>query len=317
MSSKPAKLRIVQPDGASPDAGGLDAEAAALLADIAAFDIEAARLRVQEIDARATGLRMSTTVFPGVVPGAVFPAVGFAGTAGPAEFQPIPVPPAERSAASAGGLLGELKGEVADTRRRTGDASRQIDLVRACLDRRLRLVFDYLHDLTTQLNYLKPAIARRYFFLDSDDAFRDLAWLEGFADFRSLPERDGGHIERVTLGYTLKGSGERTLERMGSGVERLRQVLFDLGLKFECRERRNHRRELEQGSFTVIDEIRVQVVWRADVENQVVVIESRNLERLGYASCAVSPDVIGPALLDEFGRLLLGRENGFRRFVLR
>ena len=98
-----------------------------------------------------------------------------------------------------------------------GDASRQIDLVRACLDRRLRLVFDYLHDLTTQLNYLKPAIARRYFFLDSDDAFRDLAWLEGFADFRSLPERDGGHIERVTLGYTLKGSGERTLERALTG----------------------------------------------------------------------------------------------------
>ncbi len=317
MSSKPAKLRIVQPDGASPDAGRLDAEAAALLADIAAFDIEAARLRVQEIDARATGLRTSTTVFPGVVPGAVFPEVRLAATAGLPEFQPIAAPLAERDAGSAGGLLGELKGEVADTRRRAGDASRYIDSVRVGLDQRLRSVFDYLHDLTTQLNYLKPAVARRYFFLDSDDAFRNLAWFEGFADFRTVAERDGGHIERVTLGYTLKGSGERTLERMGGGVERLRQVLFDLGLKFECRERRNGQRELEQGSFTVADEIRVQVVWRADVENQVVVIESRNLERLGYASCSVSPDAIGPALLDEFGRLLLGRENGFRRFVLR
>lgn len=46
----------------------LDAEAAALLADIEAFDIEAARRRVQEIDARHTaGLRRSSTVFPGVV----------------------------------------------------------------------------------------------------------------------------------------------------------------------------------------------------------------------------------------------------------
>ena len=46
-------------------------------------------------------------------------------------------------------------------------------------------------------------------------------------------------------------------------------------------------------------------------------MESRNLERLGFATCALLPESIGPAMLDEFGRLVLGRPNTFRSFVNR
>ena len=65
------------------------------------------------------------------------------------------------------------------------------------------------------------------------------------------------------------------------------------------------------------DEITVRVVWRADFERQQVVMESRNLERLGFAACTLLPESIGPAMLDEFGRLVLGRPNTFRSFVNR
>jgi len=310
--SKSSMLSTVSPDSAAADSADLDADAAALMADIAAFDIESARRRVQAMDARHSGLRMSSTLFPDVTPDAAFPPVRVVTT-------PSAPQPGLQAAAfgSSGGLLDQLKGEVVSRQLQASDASRQVDAEREDMDRRLRGVFEYFHDLTTQLNYLKPAVARSYFFLDSDDAFRNLAWREGFSDFRTQAEREGGHIERVTLGYTLKGPGARSLERLGSGVERLRQLLFDLGLKFECQERRNRQRELEQGAFIVADEISVQVVWRVDFENHVIVVESRNLERLGYASCSLSPESIGPAMLDEFGRLMLGRENRFRSFVTR
>ena len=310
--SKSSMLSTVSPDSAAADSADLDADAAALMADIAAFDIESARRRVQAMDARHSGLRMSSTLFPDVTPDAAFPPVRVVTT-------PSAPQPGLQAAAfgSSGGLLDQLKGEVVSRQLQASDASRQVDAEREDMDRRLRGVFEYFHDLTTQLNYLKPAVARSYFFLDSDDAFRNLAWREGFSDFRTQAEREGGHIERVTLGYTLKGPGARSLERLGSGVERLRQLLFDLGLKFECQERRNRQRELEQGAFIVADEISVQVVWRVDFENHVIVVESRNLERLGYASCSLSPESIGPAMLDEFGRLMLGRENRFRSFVIR
>ena len=71
------------------------------------------------------------------------------------------------------------------------------------------------------------------------------------------------------------------------------------------------------GTFTVTDEISVQVVWRADFENRQVIVESRNLERFGFASCRVPAEAIGPELLDEFGRLVLGKENNFRSFLVR
>ncbi|WP_300440750.1 hypothetical protein [Zoogloea sp.] len=309
---KPSALSALSSDCSAADSTGLDADAAALMADIAAFDIESARQRVQALDARHSGLRVSSTLFPDVPADAAFPPVRVA----EAPSAPQPGPQAAPLRAQ-GGLLDQLKGEVVSRQQEASDASRQVDAEREDLDRRLRGLFEYFHDLTTQLNYLKPAVARSYFFLDSDDAFRNLAWLEGFSDFRTQAEREGGHIERVTLGYTLKGPGARNLERLGSGVERLRQLLFDLGLKFECRERRNRQRELEHGAFTVADEISVLVVWRVDFDNHVIVMESRNLERLGYASCTLSPESIGAAMLDEFGRLMLGRENRFRSFVTR
>lgn len=293
----------------------LDAEAAALLADIEAFDIEAARRRVQEADARHTGLRRSSTVFPGVVADPGLPCVPALSGGEP----PVAAGGASqgREKAGPGGLLGQLRDEVADRQRRANEASQEQKVVRATLDRRLRLVFDYLHDLCTQLNYLKPQVSRAYFFLDSDDAFRELSWHEGFTDLRTLPQQEGGGIERVTFTYTLKGAGERTLERAGPGVERLRHILFDLGLRFECRELRNRQRELEHAWFTVADEVNVQMVWRADLDKGVVVVESRNLERLGHAVVSLSPESVCHAMLDEFGRLVLGRENSFRSYFLR
>lgn len=292
----------------------LDADAAALLADIAAFDIDAARQRVQEIDARHTGLRRSTTVFPRAAADPGLPRVPAPADVPPAVRVAAPVEPEK---AGPGGLLGQLRAEVANRQQRASELNRAQGAVRAGFDRRLRKVFDYLHDLSKQLNYLKPAISRAYFFLDSSDAFRDLTWQEGFTDLRTLPQQEGGGIERVTFSYTLRGPGERTLERPGPGVERLRKMLFDLGLRFECREVRNRQRELERAVFTVADEILVQMVWRADLEKGAVVLESRNLERFGHTVVNLRPEAIDQGVLDEFGLLLLGRENRFRAHLLR
>ena len=292
----------------------LDADAAALLADIAAFDIDAARQRVQQIDARHTGLRRSTTVFPPAAADPGLPRVQVPADVPPAARVTAPVQPEKAGPA---GLLGQLRAEVATRQQRASDLDREQGAVRAGFDRRLRQVFDYLHELSKQLNYLKPAINRAYFFLDSNDAFRNLTWQEGFTDLRTFPQQEGGGIERVTFSYTLRGPGERTLERPGPGVERLRKMLFDLGLRFECREVRNRQRELERAVFTVADEILVQMVWRADLEKGAVVLESRNLERLGHAVVSLRPEAVDQGMLDEFGLLLLGRENRFRAHLLR
>ncbi len=324
-SATPPALPDPQPSGlpeasaGDSDTSSLDVDAAALLADIASFDIEAARRRVQLIDARYTGIRSTKADFSGPSRDLGFPDVTGLYTPEPRVVAPeaAPVPEPVQPPAPCGGLLEQLRDEVALRQRGASEASRDAERLRESLDRSLRVVFDYCRDLSTQLNFLKPQVGRNFYLLDSDDPIRNLSWQEGYADFRTRSTGEGGSIERVSMGYTLRGPGQRSLERNGGAVERLRQMLFDLGLKFECQERRNRLRELESGVFTVRDEVSVQVVWRADFEKGEIVVEARNLERLGFVTLTVRPDAIGPTLLDEFGRLVLGRDNRFRSCLAR
>ena len=224
------------------------------------------------------------------------------------------------SASSLGGIVeanDKLRNEVAVRQRGASVATLEAERLRERLDASLRAVFDYLRDFTTQLNVLKPRVARCYHLLDSDDPIQNLSWEEGYADFRTCSTGEGGFIERVSMGFTLRGPGQRSLERSGGAVERLRQMLFDLGMKYECQERRNRMREVESGLFVVADEVGVQLVWRADFAKGEIVVESRNLERLGFATFTLRPETISPALLDEFGCLVLGRESRFRSLVAR
>lgn len=316
MRRKQSNLRVVHGQNGRPTADGLDADVEALFADIESFDIDAARQRVQAIDAQIGNLRGAVSPLSSGLPSvdSLMPT-GSTTVPSPANQGVAPV---DVAPLGCGGLLSELREEVVSSQRRAIDQAQYVDALRDGFDQRLRAVFEYLHDLTTQLNYLRPTIAREYYFLGADEVFRGLAWLEGYADFRTQSESNGGRIERVSFGYTLKGSSaERVFERAGMAAERMRQVLFDLGLRFEGLERRNAQREVEFTSFQVADEIDVRVVWRVDFENQQVVMDSRNLERLGFASCILPMDALGPAMLDEFGRLVLGRPNTFRRFVLR
>lgn len=323
--ANPSDLPDSQPSGrpeassGASDTSSLDADAAALLADIASFDIEAARRRVQQIDARYTGIRGTKADFSGAARDLGFPDVTGLHTPEPRVVAPeaVPVPEPVKPSAPCGGLLDQLRDEVALRQRGANEASRDAERLRESLDRSLRAVFDYCRDLSTQLNFLKPQVARNYYLLDSDDPIRNLSWQEGYADFRTRATGEGGSIERVSMGFTLRGPGQRSLERAGGAVERLRQMLFDLGLKFECQERRNRLRELESGVFTVLDEVSVQVVWRADFEKGEIVMEARNLERLGFVTFTLRPEAIGPTLLDEFGRLVLGRDNRFRSCLAR
>lgn len=316
MRRKQSNLRVVHGQGGRPTADGHDADVDALYADIESFDIDAAHQRVQAIDAQVGNQRGMVGPLVTGLP-TVDPVKSVTLTHEPSSANQVP-PSADVTPFRVGGLLDELRNEVVSSQRRATDHARYVDALRDGFDQRLRAVFEYLHDFSTQLNYLRPTIEREYYFLGVDEVFHDLAWFEGYADFRSQLESEGGRIERVTFGYTLKGAAaERVFERTGAAAERMRQVLFDLGLRFQCLERRNAQRELELTTFRVADEIEVRIVWRADFEKQQVVMDSRNLERLGFASCILPIDAFGPALLDEFGRLVLGRPNNFRRFVVR
>ena len=298
----------------------LDAQAEALLADIASFDLEAARRRVEAVDGRYTGLRGSSSAFPSV---ANLPEVqASAQTPSTQAFQPVahasaPAAPAPEAASGAGflggGLLAQLRKESEQRQQTQLSAAEQLAARRKRCSDVLRQVADYLRELTRQLNVLQPEIPRTYYLFDKHDAFSNLVWARGGADHRSASEGEGGHIMQAGLAYTLKGGGQRQVDQFDpASAERVRKVLIDLGFKLDVQIQRNELNQVTRIRFAFPEEIPVQVVWRADPDQDQILIEARNLERFGISRFSLPLDAVNGQLLDEFGCLMLGRESNFR-----
>jgi len=182
------------------------------------------------------------------------------------------------------------------------------------IDQGLRRLFFYLHDFVQQLNIVKPGIPRDYPLVEQY-VLNQLAWQEGFADYRTQSQSAGALVELVSFSYRLAGPGLPLIERSGPGVERFRAVLFDFGLPFDCKEFKNERSYVERAEFDIRSEISVSTRWRADFARGLVVIEARNLERLGSTVFTLRPQAIDHALLEAFGRLVLGQPNPFRELA--
>ena len=180
----------------------------------------------------------------------------------------------------------------------------------------MKHLFFYLHDIVQQLNIVKPSIPHEFLVVDRC-VLKQLAWQEGFADYRTQSQSAGALIELVTFTYRLVGAGLPIIEREGSGVDRLRAQLFDFGLPFTCKEFKNARSYVERAEFQVSSELSVSARWRADFDNHRVILETRNLERLGSAVFPIAPEAVDQALLEAFGRLVLGQPNQFRELARR
>lgn len=282
-----------------------------LLADIEAFDLDAAERRARH--------EQSNTVAGLVDPALVYPAIAPEGAhrlpPRPA-VQPIEPDVPEAQSPTHGNLLDQLRHRAAARQREQHSATAERNAVNETIDQALRQLFLYLHDFVQQLNILKPDIPRPYA-LVNDLAIGPLAWQEGFADYRTQSHAAGSMVEQVSCTFRL--SGPRTLEIMrdGPAVERFRSQLFDFGLQFTCKEFRNARRHIERAEFLIRSEISVSVRWRADFDHGRIVLETRNLERLGSLSHSLAPQAVDQALLDAFGRLTLGLPSSFRELLRR
>lgn len=281
-----------------------------LLHEIESFDIDVVE---QEIESRAAPQPLAPAeparVYPDIV------AEGVRHHVPQAKRFPEPSQSKER-AFGGSSFLGNLRAQALERQRQLHQELAARTAASETIDSGLRQVFSYLHELVQQLNILRPPVAHSYSVLDQA-MLEGLSWQEGFVDFRTQSQAAGAFLELVTFSYQLAAPRKLTVSREGPAIERFRQALFDYGLRFQCNEVRNQRRHLLRGDFEINAELSVNVRWRAEYARGLVIIETRNLERLGSFSYAVAPENIGQELLDEFGRLLLGEASRFREFCRR
>ena len=290
------------------DIAGLEAS---LIADIEAFDLnEAERQARREQLASLGGMGSAALAFPEIVPSGAVRNLD-SRRVGQGDDGQDP-----QSIVEGSSLLGQLRRQAAVRQRELHTELAERSASNTALEQTLKYMFFYLHDLVQQLNIVKPAIPRDYT-AAGDVVFKDLVWQEGFADYRTQSQAAGAMVELVTLSYQLASPLTFTIERDGPAVERLRTALFDYGLQFSCKEFKNERSYVERAEFQVSGQVAVSARWKADFANGKLILESRNLERLGSTSQAIRPDAVDQALLDEFGRLVLGLPNRFRELARR
>lgn len=225
--------------------------------------------------------------------------------------EPAPVPAAE-----GGSLLDALRRQAESKQREEQDEVVRRANNNKAIDTALKQVFQYLHDLVLQLNIVKPPVARDYL-IQEPVALTQLSWEEGFADFRTQSQSADAVVETVTFNFGLKGKRTLHVTRESHTYERFRTLLFDYGLSFTCEEVRNLRRHVERAEFVIRNELKVNMRWQADFDKGEIVLETRNLERLGTMRYSVRPQNVDHTLLESFGRLILGQPNNFRELLRR
>lgn len=284
---------------------------ASLLVDIETFDLDAAerQARREENTSGAAGMSDPALVFPEIVPASVPRRPKAAPGA-------EPPPQVELKLDDNASLLGQLKQQAEQVQREKHKALAEHTSTNEAIDQALKHLFFYLHDFVQQLNIVKPAIPRDFPLLEQY-VLNQLAWQEGFADYRTQSQSAGALVELVIFSYRLTGAGLPVVERDGPGVERFRAMLFDYGLPFDCKEFKNERSYVERAEFHIRSEISVSARWRANFAKGVVLLETRNLERLGSTVYTIRPQGIDHPLLEAFGRLVLGQPNQFRELANR
>ena len=287
---------------------------AALIADIENFDLDAAerRARREYLANSGAGMVDAELVFPEIVPQRQ-PALPQPDAPKPGDTSPAATPLPE---IAGGGLLDQLRRQAEARQREMHSDMAERTATNEAIDQALKHVFFFLHELVQQLNIVKPGIPRNYALIEQY-VLSQLDWQEGFADYRTQSQSAGALVELATFSYHLKGSGSLLIERDGAAVERFRTTLFDFGLPFTCKEFKNERRYVERAEFDISCDVSVSARWRADFAKGVIMLETRNLERLGSALYTLRPQAIDQALLDHFGHLVLGQPSRFRELAKR
>ncbi|MDR3324073.1 MAG: hypothetical protein LBS89_07715, partial [Zoogloeaceae bacterium] len=243
----------------SPEA--LAAKEAALLADIESFDFAAAQAAA--IRAHQNGLtgggwapeqaaEEKTRNYPNIVPdGVVRPIKRTDATKENIkneDFSSLPH--------FSGGLLKQLRQQVGILTGQQEAEWQHLAEVESELGLTLYQTFSYLHDLTLQLNILKPAIPREYLITDGCE-LKNLVWQRGLVDYRTLPKSAGNTVESVSFSYRLASETPLVIEREGPLADAFRQRHFEFNLKDVTEEFRSASRYLERVRFTITPEIRV------------------------------------------------------------
>lgn len=212
-----------------------------------------------------------------------------------------------------------------DDLKKEAEAKKQIDLEStqtrmrleemrmAAVEDKLREMFQYLNDLSKQLNDLKLPITRNYLI----EGMGELKLLQG--DYKTaiknvtMDHKD--RLKEVLFGFKCAENKTYTVEKDNpSAIERQKDYLWRNGIKFEYSEFKNERGYVYRGVFTVPAIVPVTFQIVGDFDKASITITTRNFNMLVATEYLYDPEEINGAFMDEFAKYILDKPSTFSKF---
>ncbi len=223
---------------------------------------------------------------------------------------------AELGATRKSAALELLKQKAATRTVTVADASAKKAGVAAQIDSRMRAAFHYLSEFASTLNEAHPVSERKqgvmYFGEVANTVLGD-----GFTDYRTRHLNGKDRVDYITFRYKVRLPKPMKLEVPAQQLQRVRERLTAMNIKFEYAEQKNDFGQPLKGTFTMSGPFPCQAVLRGDYDNPGVQFEMINVRRHGEVKTRLKLEEFTDEALDEFGTYVLGADDAFERFVKR
>lgn len=211
------------------------------------------------------------------------------------------------------GLLDELKKQAetlkGEHQRSTAES---VVLNTKLTEAKMQQTFQFLHELTKQLNVLRPA-SPRGFDIETAGRFENLIMDDFFLDYRKKKVGDKDYFDHIILRF--KHGNDQVMEVTRDQqqlIERLRDFLMVANIKFEMTEKKNDRGFILSANFRIPCVVRSEVTVQAKGDLGQLLFKIKNIERINSFELQFPASEVSESMLDEFARYLLGKSNKFK-----
>jgi hypothetical protein len=211
------------------------------------------------------------------------------------------------------GLLDDLKQQADTLRQKEQVSQEEISQNLLLAHAKLKDALHYWVELFNSLNVIKPRISRVYYLEGGATRLDNLLQSDYNVNGRRLTLDHKDYIEAIVLRFRCASDQKLTIEKQTDPVvQRMREHLWTNNLKFDLKEIRNERGYVERGIFTMPCEVPVMVTMVGDLENGRIKIIAKNLEKFGEYTNVYDFDEFNKEVLEELGKVIIGKPNNFR-----
>jgi len=180
------------------------------------------------------------------------------------------------------------------------------------IDARMRKAFRWLEKAITYLDELKPALAHRYD-LGHGIAFGAPRFTRGSVTQHEQRIVGFPVLAEITRYYEIAAAGPVVLDVAPALVQAVEKSLDDAGLQYTSRRVERADGVAHSCALTVPPSIPAAAFFKADYGTGIVTVALFNVDRLDRITLEFHSEAIEEPVLEDFVRLVLGRDAAFLR----